>query len=221
MTFFNLKIGKPIDTVTRSDLGLSFIAYPELLATFKYPALFSIIFFLMILNLGLDSGFGGLEAIYSSLADEYKILQNNRKLSMAIIHILLFIFSLPTVTYGGMYVVTFLEFFSTSPALMGIVFFEAFTVCWIYGVNKFKSNIKEMFNINPNLYWIFCWKFAIPIIILVLFFYSIFYFEEPNVDGYKYPKIYIFFGWVINCSIMIPIPINALYQLFKKYRINN
>lgn len=54
--YLSVQVNKNIEDVVSSDLGLSFIAYPELLATLKYPAFFSIIFFLMILNLGLDSG---------------------------------------------------------------------------------------------------------------------------------------------------------------------
>ena len=80
-------------------MGLSFIAYPEILATFKYPAFFSIIFFLMIINLGLDSGFGGLEAICSALADEFEFIRKYRKTSMALIHIILFLGSIPTVYF--------------------------------------------------------------------------------------------------------------------------
>ena len=40
----------------------------------------------MILNLGLDSGFGGLEAIYSALADEFSVIQNHRKIALGLIH---------------------------------------------------------------------------------------------------------------------------------------
>ncbi|CAF0951290.1 unnamed protein product [Brachionus calyciflorus] len=206
------EIGKPIEEVTTSDFGLSFIAYPEILATFKYSAFFSIIFFLMIINLGLDSGFGGLEAIYTALADEFKLVKKFRKSFMGIIHIALFLGSLPTVTYGGMYLVTFLDTFSTSPAIMLIVLFEAISVCWFYGVNKFSDNIYEMFKIRPNKFWLFCWAFASPIIIIFLFFISIFLFEEPTFDNYKYPKKYLIFGWIINISIMVPIPLFAIIK---------
>ena len=54
--YLSLQVNKSIDEVVNSDLGLSFVAYPELLSTLKYPAFYSIIFFLMIINLGLDSG---------------------------------------------------------------------------------------------------------------------------------------------------------------------
>jgi solute carrier family 6 serotonin transporter-like protein 4 len=213
-------VGKPIHEVTRSDLGLSFIAYPEILSTFKYSAFYSIIFFLMIINLGLDSGFGGLEAIYTALADEFTVIKKYRKSSMALIHFVLFLGSLPTVTYGGMYLVTFLDTFSTSPALMLIVFFECVSVSWIYGVELFSENINKMFGVRPNRFWTFCWKFASPAIIIGLFFISIFMFEDPVVDNYKYPFGFLIAGWIINISVMTPIPVYAAYKCFTTSNVN-
>ena len=161
----------------------------------------------MILNLGLDSGFGGLEAIYTALADEFFIVKRYRKVSLAIIHLILFVASLPTVTYGGIYVVTFLEFFSTSPALMLVVFFEAISVCWLYGSKKLSNNIYEMYKTIPNIYWIFCWKYAIPSVIFVLFLHSVLYNDVPSVGKYTYPPSFISIGWILNISIMVPIPL--------------
>ena len=209
------QVGKPIEDVTRQDMGLSFIAYPEILATFKYSAFFSIIFFVMIINLGLDSGFGGLEAIYTALADEFPLIKKYRKSFMAVIHVLLCIGSLPTVTNGGMYLVTFLDTFSTSPALMLIVFFEAVSVTWFYGLDKFSANIQQMFQVNPHIFWKICWKFIDPLIIMCLFIISFIFFENPTIDEYHYPGIYIAIGWMINFSIMLPIPLYALYKFIQ------
>ena len=132
---------------------------------------------------------------------------------MALIHFILFLGSLPTVTYGGMYVVTFLDTFSTSPALMLVVFFECISISWIYGMNKFGENTKKMFNIRPNLFWRVCWLAVTPIIILTLFFISIYMFEPPAVDDYYYPYGFLVLGWLVNISVMLPIPLYAGYML--------
>lgn len=208
-------VQRPIAEVARDDLGLSFIAYPEILATFRYAGFFSFIFFLMIFTLGLDSCFGGLEAIYAALADEFAVIKQNRKLSMALIHLTLFLGSLPTVTYGGMYLVTFLDTFSTSPALMLIVFFEAIAVSWFYGLGRFQANIKEMFNKEVSAYFKICWKLVGPGIIFGLFIVSIVLFQQPVINGYKYPIGFLIFGWAINISVMLPIPVYAVYQFFR------
>lgn len=211
----SLHVGKPISEVAAEGMGLSFIAYPEILSALPASTFFSIVFFLMIINLGLDSAFGGLEAIYTAIADEISVIRKHRKFFMAFIHIVLFVCSLPTVTYGGNYLVTFLDSFATSPGLMLIVFFEAVSVTWFYGLNNFLNDMHKMMGFKPNIYWTFCWKFACPIIILFLFLISIFLFENPTLGEYSFPKGYIVLGWFINCSVMIPIPIFVIYKLFK------
>lgn len=208
-------VQRPISEVARDDLGLSFIAYPEILATFRYAGFFSFIFFLMIFTLGLDSCFGGLEAIYAALADEFSLVKQYRKISMALIHLILFLGSLPTVTYGGMYLVTFLDTFSTSPALMLIVFFEAISISWFYGLKRFESNIKEMFKIDVSIYFKVCWKYVGPAIIFALFIVSIVLFQQPSINNYKYPFGFIIFGWGINISVMLPIPVYVFYKYFQ------
>ena len=94
------RLDKNIATVVDQGPSLSFIAYPEILATFKYPTFFSILFFLMVLNLGLDSDFGGLEAMYTALSDEFPLLKRHRKMGMFVMCCLLILACLPTVTQG-------------------------------------------------------------------------------------------------------------------------
>lgn len=94
------RLNKRIDKVVEQESSLSFIAYPEILATFEYSAFFSIIFFLMVINLGLDSDFGGLEAMYTAISDEIPALKRHRKIGMFIMCCLLIVASLPTVTHG-------------------------------------------------------------------------------------------------------------------------
>lgn len=49
------KSGKPIDEVAQEGPGLVFVVYPEALAAMPGASIWSIIFFLMLLTLGLDS----------------------------------------------------------------------------------------------------------------------------------------------------------------------
>lgn len=179
-----------------------------------FVRIFSVIFFLMIINLGLDSNFGGLEAIYTALADEFHLVNKYRKTSMAFIHLILFVASLPTVTYGGNFLVTFLDTFATSPALMLIVMMEAISVAWFYNMDKFIIQNEEMFGVRANWFWRICWKFISPSIIFVLFVISIYYFEAPMHGDYVYPLPYVLFGWTINISVMLPIPLYAVYYHF-------
>lgn len=60
----------------------------------------SIIFFLMLITLGLDSTFGGLEAMITALCDEYpKVLGRHRELFVGFLLLGIYICALPTTTY--------------------------------------------------------------------------------------------------------------------------
>lgn len=49
------KSGKPISEVAQEGPGLVFVVYPEALATMPGASFWSVLFFLMLLTLGLDS----------------------------------------------------------------------------------------------------------------------------------------------------------------------
>ena len=51
----SLKSGKPIESVATEGPGLVFIIYPEAIGTMPGSTFFAIIFFMMLLTLGLDS----------------------------------------------------------------------------------------------------------------------------------------------------------------------
>lgn len=79
--------------------GLVFIVYPEAIATMPGSNFWSIIFFLMLITLGLDSTFGGLEAIITAFCDEYPtLLSRNREVFVGLLLVVVFLLSLPTCT---------------------------------------------------------------------------------------------------------------------------
>lgn len=60
----------------------------------------SIIFFLMLITLGLDSTFGGLEAMVTALCDEYpRALGRRREWFVLFLLIGIYLCALPTTTY--------------------------------------------------------------------------------------------------------------------------
>jgi SNF family Na+-dependent transporter len=60
----------------------------------------SIIFFLMLITLGLDSTFGGLEAMITALCDEFpNFIGKRRELFVLILLAFIYICALPTMTY--------------------------------------------------------------------------------------------------------------------------
>lgn len=91
---------KSIDRVGLEGPGLVFIVYPEAIAMMSGSVFWSIIFFLMLITLGLDSTFGGLEAMVTALCDEYpRALGRRREWFVMFLLIGIYLCALPTTTY--------------------------------------------------------------------------------------------------------------------------
>ncbi|XP_056676906.1 sodium-dependent serotonin transporter-like [Monodelphis domestica] len=113
--------------------SLLFITYPEAIANMVGSTFFSIAFFLMMIALGLDSTFGGLEAIITALVDEYpQTLTKRRELLVLVLVVGCFLGSLATLTQGGAYVIKLLEEFGANCSVLAVVFLEAIAVSWFY-----------------------------------------------------------------------------------------
>ena len=74
---------------------------------------------------------------------------------------------------AGPYVV---ELFNTQAgglSLLFLAFFEAIAVGWIYGGDRLIDNIETMIGYRPCKWWVICWKFIAPLIILSKFIYHL------------------------------------------------
>lgn len=92
-----------IDKVGLEGPGLVFIVYPEAIAMMSGSVFWSIIFFLMLITLGLDSTFGGLEAMITALCDEYpNSVGKRRELFVLVLLTAIYVCALPTMTYVSM-----------------------------------------------------------------------------------------------------------------------
>lgn len=92
---------KPVkEVVGDSENSLIFVVYPQAIATMAYPGVWSVIFFIMLITLGIDSTFSGIEALITGFCDEYpRFLLRKREIFVGIVIFIYFLGSLPTVTY--------------------------------------------------------------------------------------------------------------------------
>lgn len=79
-----------IDLKAGSGPGLVFVVFAEIIAGFSPPQFWAIIFYFMLLTLGIDSMFGLIETLLTTLSDS-QYLKNIRKEFMAgSVHMLTF-----------------------------------------------------------------------------------------------------------------------------------
>lgn len=83
---------------------------------------------------------------------------------------------------GGVYLVNLLNVYGPGLAILFVVFVEAAGVCWIYGVDRFSSDIECMLGHRPGLFWRLCWGYISPVFLLVSDLYTVLDIVEILVD---------------------------------------
>jgi SNF family Na+-dependent transporter len=214
--YLSYRLKSDVRQFTESNMGLVFVVYPEILTSIRGAPFFSILFFIMLLTLGLDSVFAGAESIYTALSDEFPILARRPRLSRACVVLVPFLASIPTLTYGGKFIVHFMDFFGTSPSIMFIVLCELIATVWIYGIDEFSNDIETMTQQKPSIYWRITLRYIAPLILLVLYIFSFIQFDSQEFSsfgkGNTALKVSIA-GWSISTLSTLPIPIYACWWL--------
>ncbi|XP_055244573.1 sodium-dependent serotonin transporter isoform X1 [Gorilla gorilla gorilla] len=194
--------------------SLLFITYAEAIANMPASTFFAIIFFLMLITLGLDSTFAGLEGVITAVLDEFPhIWAKRREWFVLAVVITCFFGSLVTLTFGGAYVVKLLEEYATGPAVLTVALIEAVAVSWFYGITQFCRDVKEMLGFSPGWFWRICWVAISPL--FLLFIICSFLMSPPQLRlfQYNYPYWSIILGYCIGTSSFICIPTYIAYRL--------
>uniref|UniRef100_A0A8B9VMF4 Transporter n=1 Tax=Anas zonorhyncha TaxID=75864 RepID=A0A8B9VMF4_9AVES len=203
-----------VEDVARDKGFLLFITYPEAIANMMGSTFFAVIFFLMMITLGLDSTFGGLEAVITAVMDEYpQVLAKRRELFVLGLITVCFLGSLSTLTYGGAYVVKLLEEFGAGCSILAVVLLETIAVSWFYGIQRFSHDVKAMLGFTSGLFWKVCWAAISPALLAFIVISSLL--EQPPLVlfGYQYPAWSTSVGHLVGASSFICIPIYMVYKL--------
>ncbi|CRK96853.1 CLUMA_CG010048, isoform A [Clunio marinus] len=167
-----------------SGTGLAFIIFTEAINQFPGAQIWAVLFFLMLFTLGIDSQFGTLEGVITSLVD-MKLFPNlpKDKITM-ILCASCCILSLVFANGAGSYIFQLMDSFAGNYTLLIIAFFECIAVSYVYGLRRFSDDIELMTGSRPHIYWMLCWKYISPIAMLTILFAS---FMNLIVEGSHYP----------------------------------
>lgn len=213
--------GVSVEKVITGGPGLAFIVYPEGISRMPLPPVWSALFFLMMLILGLSTMFSGTELVFTALIDDYaSVLRKKRtsiqfRLSMSIAF---FLVGLPMVTYGGHYLLNIFDTFIGGFPFLFIGIIEPIAITWFYGYNKFAADIEMMLGRRPWFLFRACWCFLAPAAMLCISATSIWQYKNPTLGSYIYPDWAYDLGWGFVGFGTGSIPCYFIYYSIKIYR---
>ncbi|XP_005724750.1 sodium- and chloride-dependent GABA transporter 2-like isoform X1 [Pundamilia nyererei] len=218
--YMSQKQGVDIATVAESGPGLVFIVYPQAVTLLPWPQVWSVCFFAMIILLGIDGQFAGLESIMTSLTDVFPSHLRkgyHRELYLMLICALCYLFGLLLVSQAGAYILQIFDHYVCSgPTLLLMAIFQSVTIGWIYGADRFYTNIEDMIGYRPLSLIKYCWLYATPLICSgTLIFLLLRYTPLKFNNTYVYPWWAYCIGWFLALSSLSMVPVTMIYKLAK------
>ncbi|XP_061494654.1 sodium- and chloride-dependent betaine transporter-like [Rhineura floridana] len=212
--------GVPISDVAESGPGLAFIAYPKAVTLMPVSQLWSCLFFLMLIFLGLDSQFVCVESLVTAIVDLFPDVfrkKGRRELLILGIAVICYLIGLLLVTEGGMYIFQLFDYYAASgTCLLFLAVFEVICIGWVYGADRFYDNIEDMIGYRPWPLVKLCWLFLTPGVCLATFLFSLIRYTPLTYNNvYQYPPWGIAVGWLMALSSMICIPSYIVFILLK------
>uniref|UniRef100_A0A3B3ZWM0 Transporter n=1 Tax=Periophthalmus magnuspinnatus TaxID=409849 RepID=A0A3B3ZWM0_9GOBI len=210
--------GIPVSQLAVDGPGLVYIVYPQAFAQMPLPQLWAVLFFFMLLCLGLDSEFAMVEVMVTSLMDQFdqglmKFFKRKELFVLAVCGVASLL-GIPCVMQVGIYVFQLMDHYTAIVSIMFLAFFEIIAICWCYGVNRLSDNLMEMTGSRANIFFRLCWLIIDPLLISVILVFSVIQFKPARYGDYTFPSWAQGVGWVIALASIIWIPLGAVHTLW-------
>ncbi|CAL9689121.1 unnamed protein product [Knipowitschia caucasica] len=205
----------PVSEVADHGPGLAFVAYPEALTLLPISPLWSLLFFFMLILLGLGTQFCLLETLVTAIVDEIGtdwIIRNKTVVTLSIA-ILGFLLGVPLTTRAGIYWLLLMDNYAASFSLVIISCIMCICVMYIYGHKNYFKDVEMMLGFPPPLFFRICWRFISPVIISFILIFTVIQYKPITYNDYVYPGWSLGIGFCMALSSVICIPIYALYKI--------
>ncbi|XP_026229246.1 sodium- and chloride-dependent transporter XTRP3 [Anabas testudineus] len=219
----NCDLESELDTAVEGT-GLAFIVYSEAIKNMPLSQLWSVLYFIMLLLLGMGSMLGNVTAIITPLRDFKVISRMSNELFNGLVCLFCLLLGLGFTTTSGNYWFTMFNDYGATFSLLFIVLIEVITVSYIYGIKRFEKDIEDMLGHRPNWYWKIMWAGTSPLLLIALFIFYIINYIQGGTPTYQawnkelgksvvteYPVFgQIFIGLLLVSSVSC-VPLTALY----------
>ncbi|XP_055136034.1 sodium- and chloride-dependent transporter XTRP3 isoform X2 [Symphalangus syndactylus] len=176
----NCSLESELDTAVQGT-GLAFIVYTEAIKNMEVSQLWSVLYFFMLLMLGLGSMLGNTAAILTPLTDS-KIISSHlpKEAISGLVCLVNCAIGMVFTMEAGNYWFDIFNDYAATLSLLLIVLVETIAVCYVYGLRRFESDLKAMTGRAVSWYWKVMWAGVSPLLIVSLF---VFYLSDYILTG--------------------------------------
>lgn len=191
--YMSAKTGTPVAELADSGPGLAFVVFPEALSLMPWSRFFSVLFFLMLLLLGIDSAFSLAETLNAAILDQYKHLRIAQV--SIVICLAASIAGIIYTTRAGLYFLDIIDHFVTSYNLLLVGMGQTILGGWIYGAEKLRRYINEVSDWQVGKWWNVSIKYLIPTVLVTLLVTQ--FYQDLTTPYEGYPTWALGIGWSI------------------------
>lgn len=194
--FLAAQKGVLVSDVVASGPGLAFVVFPEALSLMPWPRLFSFLFFLTLLSLGIDSAFSMVEGITAALKERLAVSSQRVALFTSLAA---FLGGILYVTGAGLYFLDVIDHFSATYAILLVGLLQTLLVGWTRAGVAVKESLRRARWFPVELWWKLL-RFPIPLILAGLLLVDVVKEVEAPYSGY--PSWALLFGW---SAVLLPL----------------
>lgn len=209
--------GVSVEEVADQGLGLAFVVYPEAIAKMPVAPLWSVLFFAMILTLGIGTQIAIVTTVVSAIVDSSPKLVARRLQVTVVFCIVGFLLGIPLCTGGGVYILQLLDNYVASWAIIIMCILEMSIIGFFYGFDQLLDDIECMIGYRPSIAWRFLWSIISPITFIAILISTFVKLSQGNGSSYgnfKYPQWADTLGLVGSFVPIFLIPVIAVSKVF-------
>ncbi|XP_039432687.1 sodium- and chloride-dependent glycine transporter 2-like [Culex pipiens pallens] len=214
--FLAHELDTEVGTVLDQGAGLAFVVFPEMVTKLQMPMFWSVLFFFMLLTLGLDSQFALMETVVTGILDTFPQWRRWKLRVVFGVATVGYLGGLVFITNSGMYWFQLVDKYAANWSVLLIATIECVLVAWVYGSERFIQNIEEMIGRRSKcfvVFWTILWKVVTPATLLFILCFNWIQYKPVSYGKYAYPEWADIVGWIIGLLPMGVVVLTAIYKL--------
>ncbi|KAI9582986.1 sodium- and chloride-dependent glycine transporter 1 [Glossina fuscipes] len=207
-----------VEKVVDQGAGLAFIVYPEVVTRLPISPVWAVLFFVMLLTLGLDSQFALMETVTTAILDKFPNLRQYKTWVVLFVGVFGYIGGIGFTTRSGMYWLQLMDKYAANWSVLLIAISECVLIAWIYGSQRFLNDIQGMIGKRSrswNTFWSLMWRFITPATLLFILFFNWVEYKPATYGHYVYPLWADAVGWIVGLLPVFVIFAVAFQQICK------